>query len=275
MPKITRTRYGGVWPSSSAESDGTIYALDGVDADVSDASLRPMRAPRLVSTETGESLFVEDCVLLANTKRVFTAHNSVGGNVLFRTGVNGYPEVAYDMTPASTGVTAILLPGPLADPPALPPRAPAPPPPPAPAPPPAAPLVRDPSVTLVRRTLNNQPFSNGVSFDGLALNTDVAADGAVITFSHTAGLSDPYNTAQGFRATVTGGAVVTGSYPTYTLTTFPPGSTVAFAGSFDVAAAGLNTLTMTLTPPAGFVDSVLSNNTATASAVSTSPGVVP
>ena len=75
MPKITRTRYGGVWPSSSAESDGTIYALDGVDADVSDASLRPMRAPRLVSTETGGSLFVEDCVLLVNTKRVFTARD--------------------------------------------------------------------------------------------------------------------------------------------------------------------------------------------------------
>lgn len=108
MPKIARTRYGGVWPSSPAESDGTIYATDGVDADISDASLRPMRAPRQVSESTGKSMFLDGCVLLLNDLRVYYAHNSVGGNVLYRTGANGYPEVAYNFDAVVPGTSATL-----------------------------------------------------------------------------------------------------------------------------------------------------------------------
>ena len=219
MPKITRTRYGGVWPSSSAESDGTIYALDGVDADVSDASIRPMRAPRLVSPETGRSLFVEDCVLLLNSMRVFTAHNSVGGHTLFRTGAKGYPEVAYSLTPISTAGPAILLP--------------------------AAPQML---VTLTRSTADNQPISSEIVFEGLIVNSGVLQSGRIVTFSSTPGLSGPY---RGTTMLTTGGAVVTGTYPTYTVTTFPSGATVAFTGNFSAAAAGLNTLTMDIAIGAG------------------------
>lgn len=150
MPKIIRTRYGGVWPSSSAESDGTIYAVDGVDADISDASLRPMRAPRQVSESTGASLFLDGCILLLDVVRAYHAHNSVGGNVLYRTGAKGYPEVAYNFDPPSADAPPApeprprVLAVPIEPPPPLPP---APPPaelPPVPAPPAPAPPPPEP-----------------------------------------------------------------------------------------------------------------------------------
>ena len=99
MPKITRTQYGGVWPSMAAETNGTIYAAHAIDVDVSTLSIRPMRAPRRVATETGRTVFVDGCVLLLSETPVLFAHNSVGGDVLYRTGANGYPEVAYNYDP--------------------------------------------------------------------------------------------------------------------------------------------------------------------------------
>lgn len=150
MPKVARTRYGGVWPSSSAESDGTIYAVDGVDADISDASLRPMRGSRQVSKATGTSLFFDGCILLLNNVRVYYAHNSVSGNVLYRTGANGYPEVAYNFDPPSANPSPGPEPRPsvpvvpIAPPPPLPPSPPPAPPPPPPAPPAPAPAPAEP-----------------------------------------------------------------------------------------------------------------------------------
>ena len=94
MPTITRTIYGGVWPSGPAEADNTVYASDAVDADVSAGSIRPMRAARKLSDDTGRALFVDGCRRLINDEHVYTAHNSVGCDRLYRTGVKAYPETA-------------------------------------------------------------------------------------------------------------------------------------------------------------------------------------
>lgn len=96
MPRIKRNKYGGVWPSAPEEAVGTVYARDALNVDVSRGTLAPFRAPRQVSTETGASLFVDGCRVLTSETPAFVAHNDVGCDTLFRTGVAPYPEYTDD-----------------------------------------------------------------------------------------------------------------------------------------------------------------------------------